>query len=236
MYHRLPSAGSAVPILLIAVIIAVATGACSAAEPLPASPPAGVHWEWLGEESDGNDLVVSVRIFWPVELTVILDRERTPDATHMPDNVGIATFRFAKVPPGEHSVRITDAVGNSISRGVAAGPPPMVKPGEGFALGVAEKAQVGAGGPVVTFVGVTEDSRCATDAVCVRAGEAVVALKVEPPSGVETQARVTVPREGGGTSIAAGYSITVLDLTPLPSSTRSIDPGQYRATLRVDAE
>ena len=218
-------------LILASAVLASATG-CSAQQPTPVpSSPLTRQWEFVAHESDGDDLLVSARMFAPVELTVVLDGERAPDESSIPEGLGIATFRFRSVSPGDHSVRVTDAAGNSTSRGVKAGPPPVVAAGVDFVLKVGEKARVGETGPLVSFTGVPEDSRCLTDAVCIRAGEAVVVLGI-----AGTSVRVSVPREGSATATAAGYNVTVSNVSPLPSSTRSIDPEQYRATVRVEAE
>lgn len=237
--NRRPTAlaAGALATLLAATLLAGAAS-CTAGEAAPtpgaAPSPATVlsrQWEFVGHESDGDDLIVSVRLFAPVGLTVVLDGERAPDESKIPETLGIASFRFRNVTAGDHSVRVTDAAGNGESRGINAGPPTAVVEGADFLLKVGEQARVGATGPVIAFKGVAEDSRCPTDAVCARAGEAVVVLAVGG-----TEVRVTVPRQGEGTATAAGLGITVSGLEPLPSSTRSIDPAQYRATVRVRAQ
>jgi len=234
MNLRLATPAFAVLAMVFALAAMTGAGACSAEEPAPVAtraPSLARQWEFVGHESDGEDLVVSIRIHAPVELTVVLDGERTPDSSSVPKALGIARFRFRNVTPGDHSVKVSDAAGNSTSRGIDTSPPPVVAEGTDFVLKVGGKAQVGDAGPVVAFKGVLEDSRCPTDAYCVQAGEAVVALAV---GGIEV--RVTVPREGEGTATTGGYAITVSGLEPLPSSTRSIGPEQYRATVRVRGE
>ncbi len=219
--------------VVFGTIFTAGAGGCSqeGLPPTPApTPPLTRQWEFVTHESDGDDLVVSVRMFAPVELTVVLDGERAPDESSVPEGLGIAIYRFRNVSPGEHSLRVTDAAGNSTSRGVKAGPAPVVAAGTAFVLKVGEKARVGDTGPLVSFTGVPEDSRCPTDAACIRAGEAVVVLSI-----AGTSVRVAVPREGSATATAAGYEVTVSNVSPLPSSTRSMDPEQYRATVRVEA-
>ncbi|MBM3957117.1 MAG: hypothetical protein FJ313_03605 [Gemmatimonadetes bacterium] len=214
----------------LAVAMAAGAAACSSVEPTPGpTAPLSRRWELVGIESAGSDLVVSVRLFAPVELSVLLDGGRPPDESSVPAGAGIASFRFRGVADGDHSVKVTDGA-TGISRAVRAGPPPVVAQGAGFVLKVGEKARVGEAGPLVTFKGVPEDSRCPTDAWCAQAGEAAVELAIDG-AGV----RVRVPRKGEGTESVAGYSITVSGLEPLPSTTRNIDPEQYRATFRVEA-
>ena len=233
MQKRFAAPMLAVVTIVSGMLFAAGAGACSPEDPTPTlapSPPLTRQWEFVTHESDGDDLLVSVRMFAPVELTVVLDGERAPDESSVPEGLGIATFRFRNVSPGEHSLRVTDAAGNSTSRGVRAGPAPVVAAGTAFVLKVGEKARVGETGPLVSFTGVPEDSRCPTDAACIRAGEAIVVLDI-----AGTSVRVTVPREDTATATAAGYDVTVSDVSPLPSSTRSMDPEQYRATFRVEA-
>jgi len=238
--HEMPTSRKPPTLLLAALVAALVLAAtagaagCAAEEPAtaPTSAPSLARlWEFVSYESDGDDLLVMIRVFAPVDLTVLLDGERTPDESSVPEALGIARFRFGDVTPGDHSVKIVDTAGNSISRGVKAGPPPVVAEGADFVLKVGDKARIGEAGPAVAFKGVPQDSRCATDTQCIQAGEAVVALTVDG-----TDVRVTVPRDGQGAATAAGFAITVSDLEPLPSSTRNIDPEQYRATLRVEAK
>ena len=82
----------------------------------------------------------------------------------------------------------------------------------------------------LTFVGVTSDSRCPANAICVTAGDATV--------------RVDLSRRGTTSShelhAASKQPVTVNELTielveiaPYPFLPNPIDPAAYRVTLRV---
>ena len=82
------------------------------------------------------------------------------------------------------------------------------------------------------FVRVLSDSRCPTDVVCIQAGQAVVLVEVLENATVA--ARLELRDTGGDADRYSDLSITLVDLTPRPISTRPIDPATYRATLRVE--
>ena len=84
----------------------------------------------------------------------------------------------------------------------------------------------------IRFDTVRSDSRCPLDALCVRAGEAVIALTVgragEIPVGRELD---TTPARSSTTHL--NFTITLSSLAPYPRSDRQIQPGDYMATLVV---
>ena len=84
----------------------------------------------------------------------------------------------------------------------------------------------------IRFDTVRSDSRCPLDALCVRAGEAVIALTIsrggEIPVGRELD---TTPARSSTTF--QNFTITLLSLQPYPRSGRQIQPGDYVATLVV---
>jgi hypothetical protein len=86
----------------------------------------------------------------------------------------------------------------------------------------------------VKFDTVRSDSRCPMDALCVRAGEAVLALTLslrgEAAVGRELE---TVPAKSQ-TSYSR-FTITLVQLQPYPRSDRQIQPGDYVATFTVSA-
>jgi len=87
----------------------------------------------------------------------------------------------------------------------------------------------------IGFVEVTEDSRCATDVVCVWEGNARVALTTVV-GGVERELALDTNEwaPGGDRSATVrGYRITVLGLDPAPVSDTPIPPTEYRVTLEV---
>lgn len=82
------------------------------------------------------------------------------------------------------------------------------------------------------FVGVTGDSRCPADAICVWAGDASVHLRVLEGSGRADYQLHTVEVPRAAVTHRA-VRIALAELQPYPFSTRTIAPGDYRATLMV---
>jgi hypothetical protein len=82
----------------------------------------------------------------------------------------------------------------------------------------------------VTFVRVDGDSRCPADAVCIQGGDAIVRVAVRDDGrdrDVELHTGNLQPVRSGD------YTFTLEQLQPYPFSSKAIDPGDYRATLRV---
>jgi hypothetical protein len=93
---------------------------------------------------------------------------------------------------------------------------------------------VSAGGLGVTFLEVSNDSRCPLDATCISAGDAYLQLAVSaadrsPATLLPLQ--VNAPDHNTGT--VGGYSIAVKSLGPYPSVSRPIDKGTYTVTVEV---
>ena len=87
-------------------------------------------------------------------------------------------------------------------------------------------------GEVVTirFVGVSGDSRCPADAICVLGGSATVAIAVA--SGLSNQSYDL--RTGDMQPVVHdGLTIALVELMPYPFSARTIAPADYRATFKV---
>jgi hypothetical protein len=89
------------------------------------------------------------------------------------------------------------------------------------------------GGLHVSFERVPADSRCPLDALCIRGGDATVALTFSQ-DGRNAAARElrTDPVTASVTSYD-GYSIRLVSLAPYPRSDRPILPEDYVATLTV---
>jgi hypothetical protein len=93
------------------------------------------------------------------------------------------------------------------------------------------QAQAVAGTPLtVRFVGVTGDSRCPADAVCILGGSATVVLEVS--SGGVSQ-RLEVQTAGERPATYGRFTLSLRELSPFPFSARPIAPEEYRATLRI---
>ena len=85
----------------------------------------------------------------------------------------------------------------------------------------------------IKFDTVRSDSRCPLDALCVRAGEAVIALTIgkvgEVPVGRELD---TTPARSSTTFL--NFTITLSSLQPFPRSGLQIQPGDYIGTFIVN--
>lgn len=103
---------------------------------------------------------------------------------------------------------------------------------ERVVLAPGETASVAGAGIQVRFLGVTGDSRCPADALCIQGGDAVVRIEAAPAVGGSTS-----PFElHTGTLQPVRYgdlTIALETLAPYPFSSRTIPPNQYRATLRI---
>jgi hypothetical protein len=95
-------------------------------------------------------------------------------------------------------------------------------PGE--AMGITD-AQI-----VVRFNGVTGDSRCPADAVCIQGGSAAVGITVVSDRSSRDYELLTGDMQPVRHE---GFTITLVDLTPYPFSSRTIPQEEYRATLTV---
>lgn len=101
-----------------------------------------------------------------------------------------------------------------------------------FTLSPGETATVQGRDVRLRFEGVTGDSRCPADALCIQGGDAVVrlqasgddqSLSLELHTGDSSRASVTY----------GSVKVTLVELQPYPFSSRTIAPGDYRATLSV---
>ena len=78
------------------------------------------------------------------------------------------------------------------------------------------------------------DSRCPIDAICVRAGEAVVAITLAKPGGVNAEFDVQTDPPDRRVAIYSGHSISLTALQPFPRSDRQVQPSDYVATFIVN--
>jgi hypothetical protein len=82
----------------------------------------------------------------------------------------------------------------------------------------------------IRFTGVQGDSRCPADAMCIQGGDAVVQLRVTR----EREAHDVDLHTGNMKPVTTGdVTVTLVELSPYPFSSRAIRPDEYRATLRV---
>ena len=85
----------------------------------------------------------------------------------------------------------------------------------------------------IRFDGVRSDSRCPLDALCVRAGEAIIDVSLAASNGsVEVrQMRTDIT---GSRITYADHMIQLTALAPYPRSTQQIDPRDYVATFLIE--
>jgi hypothetical protein len=106
--------------------------------------------------------------------------------------------------------------------------------GKPFTLKVGQNADVEPLGVSVTFVNVTEDSRCPSDVTCIWAGQVSIVVDVKA-SGNSSRIALTL---SGGQSEAkslGSYSIRLVDVQPYPVSTKKISPSEYVVTLVLES-
>jgi hypothetical protein len=104
-----------------------------------------------------------------------------------------------------------------------------------FTMAPGETASVTGRGVHLRFEGVTGDSRCPADAICITGGDAIVKVVASGDSG-----SLTLDLHTGDSSRASvtygNVRVTLVELTPYPFSSRTIAPGDYRATLVVSVQ
>ncbi len=82
------------------------------------------------------------------------------------------------------------------------------------------------------FERVSGDSRCPADAVCILGGDATVHVKAVE-DGTITELELHTGDSARASAPVGSRLVTLTGLQPYPFSNRTIDPGEYRATLRV---
>ena len=101
-----------------------------------------------------------------------------------------------------------------------------------FTLAPGQTASVDGRGVRLRFESVSGDSRCPADALCIQGGDAVVKLTASGDGG--SLALELHTGDSSRASVTYGsVKVTLVELQPYPFSSRSIAPGDYRATLLV---
>jgi hypothetical protein len=83
---------------------------------------------------------------------------------------------------------------------------------------------------VVRFNGVSGDSRCPADVFCIQGGSAAVRITAASARSTHDYELHTGDMRP---VVHEGFSIALIQLSPYPFSSRTILPGEYRATLKV---
>ena len=102
---------------------------------------------------------------------------------------------------------------------------------EPFTLGVGESASFAGATLIVRFLGVSGDSRCPADAFCIQGGDAVVRVRASASGTSEYE--LHTGDSSRATVTHGSFRISLVNLEPYPFSSRTIAPGEYRATLTV---
>lgn len=114
--------------------------------------------------------------------------------------------------------------------------------GEQFQLVVGQKVKLSDGKNQeqdleIKFIEVKDDSRCPQNADCFWDGEAVVkfALEKDGFSGSMIMELSTSPNGTvkGPVTDTLGYTFEIISVTPYPQAGQTIDPNNYRVTMRV---
>ena len=116
---------------------------------------------------------------------------------------------------------------------VPTAPTTTVPLGTDFTLAPGDAAVVNGSTLSITFVGVTSESRCPTNALiqCVWAGSARIALRATTSSGTRDIALETMASKDVET--IEQFVVHLVAVTPGPVTTDPIPAGAYRATLRI---
>ena len=110
---------------------------------------------------------------------------------------------------------------------------PTVPPVQEFVLEVGESAAVSGTGLRVRFDRVLSDSRCPADAICITAGEGVVAVAVSRDGRPAED--VSLRTDGPGSRAVVGdWALSLTKLDPYPLASRPTPAGDYKASFRVD--
>jgi hypothetical protein len=115
--------------------------------------------------------------------------------------------------------------------GCAGNPTQPGRFGEPFELRAGASATLD-GGLAIIFDRVVSDSRCPINAICVTAGDAVVAVTISQGAAGSGRRELHTDARGSEASYLA-YTIKLLQLQPFPEAGRPTRPEDYSATFAV---
>jgi hypothetical protein len=110
---------------------------------------------------------------------------------------------------------------------------PTVVLNERFTLGPGEAAVVNGAGLRIQFLRVTGDSRCPADAVCILGGDAIVHVRMFDDRGGSSAYELHTGDESRASVVRGDLRLALVELQPYPFSSRTIAPGDYRATFTM---
>ena len=108
---------------------------------------------------------------------------------------------------------------------------PTVPPNQQFTLAPGQSISIRGTTLRLEFLRVSGDSRCPADAICVQAGDAIVHVRITDRTATEYQLHTSDPARA--VVMHRNFRIELLQLQPYPLGGRTIEPGDYRATLTV---
>ncbi len=108
---------------------------------------------------------------------------------------------------------------------------PTIPLSQRFALAPGESATIEGLSLTLQFLRVSGDSRCPADAICIQGGDAVVHVRASGSVTADYELHTGGPPRFVTTP--TGFRIELAELQPYPFSSRTIWPGDYRATLVV---
>jgi hypothetical protein len=106
--------------------------------------------------------------------------------------------------------------------------------GREFTLSVGQTANIPGEDLEITFTGVTSDSRCPSDVVCVWAGEVVCAVEIEEGTETSTVDFIHSGNNGHYSQMTYGNYQYTFKVEPYPVSGQGIADNEYKLFLTVD--
>ena len=107
------------------------------------------------------------------------------------------------------------------------------EPSEPTAVTLAPGQSTQVGGLSVKFVGVTLDTRCPADVMCIQAGDAFVKLETMALGAGQRSFELQLLNPTQRTTTHGSYSIELLELNPYPFLSQPFPPAAYRVTVRI---
>lgn len=101
-----------------------------------------------------------------------------------------------------------------------------------FRMRVGQSIAIDGDALTITFIEVTEDSRCPSNVVCVWAGNAAIRLNVMARNSEASSTELNTNLDPGSVDYGA-FTIELVALVPSPHTERTISPDEYVATLLV---
>jgi len=107
---------------------------------------------------------------------------------------------------------------------------------EAFTLGWGESAMLEPGQLKITFLGITEDSRCPADVECIWEGRAVAQFEFAKGGEVVVDSLATLSSAAtpSDATTVFGQTVKLLEVTPYPQTTAPIPHGDYQVKIVVN--